>query len=96
MSLSTLCDVIWAEIWDDCPALGDQTQYREIMVKLFIDGEDPANITWTDAEGKKHRLSKRRSGSTLTPQMVAQAKELRDRLKGKPKPADQVASPGDG
>lgn len=42
---------------DDCPPMGDHAQYREIMTKLFIDGDDPADVWWTDSDGKSHRLT---------------------------------------
>ena len=41
MSLSDFCDLVWLELWDDCPAMGDQTKYREAVVTIFVDGEEP-------------------------------------------------------
>lgn len=57
MSLSTLLDIIWAEIYDDCPPLGDIHQYREVIQQLYIEGKDPHSITYTDAKGKTKRLA---------------------------------------
>lgn len=58
MSLSTFLDLVWTEIWDDCSAMSDRVQYRQIMKELFLDGTDPFNIFYTDSNGKKQRLAK--------------------------------------
>ena len=57
MPLETFCDIVWAEIWDDCSAMGDQSQYRSIVTQMFIEGKDPHDIWYetTDAKGKKKR-----------------------------------------
>ena len=57
MSLSTFLDLVWVEIYDDCSPMGDRHQYREIVTKLFMLGEDPHNIWVTQPDGKKKRLS---------------------------------------
>lgn len=98
MTLETFCDLVWAEIWDDCPALGDRTRYREIMERLFIDGDAPENITWVDDDGKTHRLSdgpKRPKGSKPTKDQMAQLAQLQERIR-QAKVNRGVASPGDG
>lgn len=56
LPLFRFCDLVWAEIWDDCPPMGDHAQYHEIVTKLFIKCEDPAAITYKDHEGKVKRL----------------------------------------
>lgn len=100
MGLSTFLDIVWAEIWDDCPPLGDQAQYREIMVRLFIDGDAPHEITYTTSDGKTHRLSEppRRRGVRGKPskdQMDA-ARALHEQLKAAKAAATGLASPEDG
>lgn len=57
MSLSTFLDLVWVEIYDDCSPMGDRQQYREIVTKLFMQGEDPHNIWVTQPDGSKKRLS---------------------------------------
>lgn len=70
MSLATFCDIVMAEIWDDCGAMADQVQYHSIVTQMFVEGKDPSDIWYetTDAKGKKKmkRLSEDapRSGST--------------------------------
>lgn len=67
MSLQTFCDIVWAEVWDDCPPMGDQTQYRDIMYRLFIKGDPPHTITYKDAKGKLRRLSDAPRADISTP-----------------------------
>lgn len=57
MSLETFCDIVWAEIWDDCSPMGDQGQYRSIVSQMFLEGKDPHDIWFetTDGKGKKKR-----------------------------------------
>lgn len=57
VSLSAFLDMVWAEIYDDVGAMSDRYQYRDIVVKLFLKGEDPHNIWITDSKGKKTRMS---------------------------------------
>jgi hypothetical protein len=57
MSLSTFLDLVWVEIYDDAPLMGDRQQYRQIMREMFIDGKDPYDIWYTDSKGKRKRLS---------------------------------------
>lgn len=80
MSLSTFCDLVWTEIWDDCPAMGDQQQYRRIMRELFLDGKDPSEIYVVDAKGKKRPLgTAQEPGSIPTPtDAAAQLAKMRE------------------
>lgn len=57
MPLETFCDIVWAEIWDDGPPMGDQAQYRSIVTQMFVECKDPSDIWYetTDAKGKKKR-----------------------------------------
>lgn len=103
MTLATLCDIIWAEIWDDCPPLGNHAQYREIMHRYFIVGEDPSKITWKDADGKTHRLSdgpKRAPGTGPTKKEWDDLANLREQMRqareAAAAQARELASPGDG
>jgi len=57
LSLCTLLDIIWAEIYDDCSPMGDVHQYREVVSALYIEGRDPHDITYKDAKGKTRRLA---------------------------------------
>lgn len=85
MTLATFCDLVWAEIWEDCPAMGDQAQYRDIVTKLFIEGKPAWEITYDgyDDKGKKirKRLAPRPSGSSSTGNATADARALFERLK---------------
>lgn len=99
MTLETFCDIVWAEIWDDCPPLGDQAQYRDIMVRLFIDGEEPRNITWKDAQGKTHRLTEPqpgRLGGKPNKATMDEARALHERLKAARAQARELASGDNG
>lgn len=99
MSLSTFCDLVWAEIWDDAPPLGDQGLYRDIMIRLFIDGDEPHKITWTDSDGKTQRLTNQRGrGTSRGPSKSAldEARALHQQLKAAREQAKQVASAPDG
>ena len=40
MSLSDFCDLVWLELWDDCPAMGDQVKYREAIMDIFYEGKE--------------------------------------------------------
>lgn len=98
MTLETFCDLVWAEIWDDCPPLGDQARYRDIMTRLFIDGDDPEQITWVDDDGKTHRLSdgpRRPKGAKPSKQEMDQLAALQERIR-QLKSKGEVASSGDG
>lgn len=56
LPLSTFLDMVWVEIYDDCSPMGDRHEYREIITKLFLKGEDPHNI-WVGEGKTRHRLS---------------------------------------
>jgi hypothetical protein len=96
MSLCTLLDLVWAEIYDDVGPMGDQTQYREIVTKIYIDGQDPRTITYKDAHGKTKRLSMSggRGGSVSSGQLdqIRMLQEHARRLAE----AQKLASPPDG
>lgn len=99
MSLSTFCDLVWAEIWDDCPPMGDQNLYRELMIRLIINGEDPEKITWVDSDGKTQRLSSgpARKGGRPAAAEFDRLAELQERIKNiKAAAVEGVASSGDG
>ena len=102
MTLQTFCDIVWQEIWDDVGPMGDQSLYRDIVIKLFIDGMEPHQITWKDHEGKTQRLSdSNKGGSTSGPSksQMDTARALHERLreaKAAAKEAKRVASPPDG
>lgn len=98
MTLSTLCDLIWVEIWDDCSPMANQATYRDIMVRLFLKGEPPSSITYKGADGKTHRLAPPGSSSPSRSDVSA-ARALYDQInaaKAKAKDAEQVVSPPDG
>lgn len=98
MTLETFCDLVWTEIYDDCPALGDRVRYRDIMERVFIDGDDPSQITWVDDDGKTHRLSdgpKRPKGAKPSKAEFGQLAALQERIR-QVKAERAVASPGDG
>ena len=40
MTLSDFCDLVWMELWDDCPAMGDQVKYRESLMAIFYEGRE--------------------------------------------------------
>jgi hypothetical protein len=44
------------EIWDDCPAMGDQSKYREVILDLFFEGLEPGEIEVTDPDGNTRRI----------------------------------------
>jgi hypothetical protein len=84
MSLATLLDIIWAEMWDDCSPMGDVHQYREIITQLYIEGKDPSTISYRGADGKVKKLTLTSSAGGEPPQsardeakaMMARAREL--------------------
>ena len=97
MTLGTLCDLIWVEIWDDCSPMANQAVYRDIMMRLFIKGEKPHTITYKDASGKTKRLAE---PGTYAPERstMASARALYEQVrKAKQQVAatNEVASPGD-
>ena len=99
MTLSTLCDLIWVEIWDDCSPMANQATYRDIMVRLFLKGESPSSITYKGSDGKTHRLAQ--PGQAMTParDKMAAAKELYKTMQAartKAREAHEVVSPPDG
>lgn len=57
ITFSSFLDIVWAEIWGDCPPMVDHATYHDIVTKLFIDGLPPNQITYKDAKGKIQRLS---------------------------------------
>jgi hypothetical protein len=64
MSLSTFCDIVWVEIWDDVGAMGDRAQYHRIIEELFLEGKDPYDITYETTEyknGKSVEVTRRLS-----------------------------------
>lgn len=77
--------MVWVEIYDDAPAMGDRYQYRQVMKELFIEGKDASEIYYTDSDGKRQPLSERPSDSNVVPQsaiekmraMRAEAEALR-------------------
>lgn len=89
MTLSTFCDIVWMEIWDDCSAMGDQSQYREIVTKLFIEGVPTWDITFDGYDDKGKKIKKRLApkppgaGTGVTPaDAIARARSLAEKLKG--------------
>lgn len=78
--------------------MGDHAQYREIMTKLFIDGEEPSEIWYTDGEGKSHRLTepqKRKVRGRPSKDLLDQARALQARLKAGKDAAARLTSSGD-
>lgn len=101
--MEQFCDLVWTEIWDDCPPMGDQHQYRDIMEKLFLRGMEPWQITYetTDKKGKKvtRRLGTAPAkGIGLNPpkNAVAQMQEWAERAKKLREAKEQLGSPPDG
>lgn len=97
MALSTFCDIIWAEIWDDCSPMGNQSQYRDIMFRLFIKGDEPGSITYKDADGKLRNLAQRKPDiSAPTPKdLFDEARRLHEQVM-QAQEATGVASDPDG
>ena len=98
MSLSTFCDLAWLELWDDCPALGDLSQYREVIEQIFLQGMDPAKVTWTDHDGKKRPIGSTSQPGQLGPvpqDALAEARALHQRMR-EMREAARVASSSDG
>jgi hypothetical protein len=97
MTLSTFCDIVWAEIWDDCSPMGDQAKYRDIVYRLFIKGDDPATITYKDSKGKTRRLTDRSPDITApTPKdKLEAARALYEQVR-QAQEASRVASDPDG
>ena len=86
MSLSTLLDIVWTELWDDISPMGDRSRYHKILIELFVEGKDPYDITWKDHDGKLQRLSNQRGGTTdgkPTATATSQAQEWLAVLKNK-------------
>lgn len=55
MSLSDFCDLVWLELWDDCPPLGDQQKYREAIHTIFVEGKEIGEIEVVDPKTGKVR-----------------------------------------
>lgn len=62
MCLSEFCDIAWAMLYDDCPAMGDQSKYREALHNLFYLGQESETYDVIGADGKKHTLTRPRRG----------------------------------
>ena len=58
MGLSEFCDVAWAMLYDDCPAMGDQSKYREALYNLFYLGQESETYDVIGADGRKHTLTR--------------------------------------
>jgi len=56
LSLSAFCDLVWLELWDDCPAMGDQAKYREAINTIFIEGREVGSVEVIGPDGKKHTI----------------------------------------
>lgn len=87
MTLERFCDLVWLEIWDDCPPLGDQGQYRRIMSEYFIECKDPWNIIYETHDDKGKKVKKRLApiptqGAKPGMSAIDQARALAERLKG--------------
>lgn len=84
LPLSTLLDMIWAEIYDDCSPMGDQHQYREIVTALYIEGKDPHEVTYQDSKGRTRRLADApaRPGSrTPRPSAIEEMRAMQERAR---------------
>lgn len=64
VSLSEFCDLVWLELWDDAPQLGDRSEYRDLLVKLYLEGVEPGSLEVTGPDGKLRKISGPRSGVT--------------------------------
>ncbi len=99
VTLATLCDLIWVEIWDDCSPMANQSTYREIMTRLFLKGEHPSTITYKGADGKNHRLAPPGTRQASKVQL-ADARKLWDEIRNAKKLAKEaeglVSSPDAG
>lgn len=87
MPLCAFLDIVWAEVWDDCGPMSDQTQYRSIVTQLFLEGKDPTQVTYTvtDAKGKTKvkRLSEGQPlqyGVAPAASEMAKARDMYERL----------------
>lgn len=88
LSISSFLDLVWTEIWDDAPVMGDRAQHREIVHKLFIQGIPAWQITYKDHKGRLKHLSSKPDVNRPLPQSQRDAaKELFLKLGGKPKGA---------
>lgn len=94
LTLSDFCDLVWAEVLDDCPPMGDHAQYRDIVHKMFIEGLEPHDIWWTDHDGKSHRLTEpaRKKGVSGRPskEQFAAAAALQEQLRAAREAAKQA------
>lgn len=59
MTLQTFCDLVWLEIWEDCPPMGDHGQYRDIVTKIFLECKEPWEISYTTYDDKGKKVTKR-------------------------------------
>lgn len=106
VTFADFLDLVWVEIWDDCSPMGDVSQYREIVTKLFIEGMEPWRITYTTTDKKGKKVTKRlgdrpEGGRSFAPSksMMEQARALHQQLqalKAAAQEGDKVASPPDG
>lgn len=97
MPLSDFCDLVWAEIWDDCAPMGDHGVYHMIVTRLIWKGEPAHTITWRDSNGKTHRLAEHTPDITSPVQgdKLAEARRLMEQVK-QAREAARVASAPDG
>lgn len=91
---------MWAEIWDDCPPLGDHAQYRSFVTQMFVEAKPYEAISYTDSEGKVHKLGGGSTGGSLKNapaslrDQVAELKRKAEELRARK--AERVASAPDG
>lgn len=88
MTLSEVCDLIWADAFDDVGGFTDRHRYREAMYHIIILGEDPP------------KYDEKEDGTpTVTPSKsqlddkIAQARAIRERAIQKKAQAGGVALP---
>lgn len=83
LSFELFLSVIWAEIYDDCPPMGDHAEYRRIVTELFIEGKPAHKITYKDAKGKTQRLAdaKPQIGQAVPKNTLSEARKIAEQLK---------------
>lgn len=85
MSLSTFLDLVWTEIWDDAPSMGDRGQYRRVMKQLFLDGTAAHDIWYDTYDDKGKKIRKRlddvpaETGGEIPKSAKEQMEEMRQR-----------------
>lgn len=100
MTFETFLDVVWAEIYDDCPPMGDHAEYRRIVTELFVEGKQPNQITYKDAKGKTQRLANAQTeiGKAIPKNALSEARKIAEQLREARLAAEKdaaVASSGD-